>query len=77
METVQTETPVKLPSLTKCAHPACICTVGPGEQYCSDYCAEQANANRAPADDDACGCGHTECGRSARAQCVPSAGIFG
>ncbi len=77
METVQTETPVKLSSLTKCAHPACICTVGPGEQYCSDYCAEQANANQAAADDDACGCGHAECAHSAGAQGVPPGGIFG
>ena len=27
---------------SKCAHVACKCTVKPGEQFCSDYCAKAA-----------------------------------
>ena len=60
METVQTESSVKLAALAKCDHPGCICTVESGERYCSDYCAEQANAKDAAAD-DTCACGHPEC----------------
>jgi hypothetical protein len=60
METIQTETPHRLAELAKCAHALCICTVEPGEQYCSDYCAFQANADKAAADEE-CNCGHPEC----------------
>ena len=60
METVQTESSIKLATLVKCAHPDCDCTVSSGQRYCSDYCAEQANA-RAAAADDLCNCGHPEC----------------
>jgi hypothetical protein len=67
LETVQTEDPGKLAALAKCAHPACICTVGSGERFCSDYCAEQANAGKSAAD-DACNCGHAECVHSAGAR---------
>ena len=60
METVQTETSGKLAALVKCAHSACVCTVGPGERYCGDHCAELAATSRAGADEE-CGCGHAEC----------------
>jgi len=60
MDTVQTETPHRLAQLAKCAHTGCICTVDSGEQYCSDYCASQANAEKT-AEDDECNCGHPEC----------------
>jgi hypothetical protein len=60
METVQTETPHKLAKLAKCAHPACVCTVSTGEQFCSDYCAAQAGSDEAVGAGD-CGCGHPEC----------------
>ncbi len=61
MENMQIETPHKLAELAKCAHPGCICTVEAGEQYCSDYCAAQANADKAASDDNECHCGHPEC----------------
>ena len=76
METVLTETPGKLAKLTKCARPACACTVESGEQYCSDYCAAQANADQM-AGDDACGCGHDECTHLIGAHVLPAGGIFG
>ena len=68
METMQTEMEAssKLAALAKCAHPGCICTVGSGERFCSDYCAEQANASDAAAH-DACDCGHAECVHSSNA----------
>jgi hypothetical protein len=60
METVQTEGSVSFAAMAKCAHSGCTCTVGSGEQYCSDYCAESANVKQAAAE-DACRCGHPEC----------------
>jgi hypothetical protein len=66
VETVQTESPGKLATLEKCAHDGCICTVVAGERFCSDYCAEQANASKAAADDE-CHCGHAECTHSVAA----------
>jgi hypothetical protein len=60
MENMQTETPHQLAQLAKCAHTGCICTVESGEQYCSDYCAAQAHAEKTAADDE-CNCGHPEC----------------
>jgi hypothetical protein len=63
LETVQTESPGKLAALAKCAHDGCTCTVASGERFCSDYCAEQANAGKAEADDE-CSCGHPDCAHS-------------
>src|SRR5260221_8033277 len=60
MESVQSEPPRKFAELAKCGHALCICTVEAGEQYCSDYCASQANAEKAAADEE-CTCGHPEC----------------
>jgi hypothetical protein len=71
MENVQTETPHKLAELAKCAHPGCICTIEAGEQYCSDYCAAQANAEQAAADDE-CNCGHPECAAMSSRQLPPA-----
>jgi hypothetical protein len=69
VETVQTEVPGKLAALEKCAHDGCICTVASGERYCSDYCAEQANAGKAAADEE-CRCGHAECKQTVGAPAV-------
>ncbi len=60
MESVQTETPIKLAAMAECAHAGCTCTLEPGAEYCSDYCAAQAGMGDA-SDDDGCGCGHPEC----------------
>ena len=60
METVEVGTTRKLAKVSKCAHDECTCTVTSGEQFCSDYCAEQASAAKASTDDD-CNCGHAEC----------------
>jgi hypothetical protein len=69
------ETPIEVPNrlaqLSKCAHGGCTCTVEPGDQYCSDYCAAMANGDKA-ADDDACNCGHAECAASAAPPGTPA-----
>ena len=61
METVEVGAPRKLAKLAKCAHPACTCTVTSGEQFCSDYCAAQADGDEAAVGSGNCGCGHDEC----------------
>jgi hypothetical protein len=79
MDTVQVEnsaSSLKLAALAKCAHPACTCTVASGERFCSDYCAEPANADAAAAD-DGCSCGHLECAHATGAGRVPAASILG
>ena len=79
MDTVQVETSgssVKLAALAKCAHPACTCTVGEGERFCSDYCAELTNV-RAASSDEGCNCGHPECAHAAGAGAVPATSILG
>lgn len=44
--------------LEKCMNPACHCTVGPGQQYCSQHCeAEAGRGKPAPP----CQCGHPYC----------------
>jgi hypothetical protein len=63
MDTVQTESTVNFAVMAKCAHTDCICTVGSGERFCSDYCAEHAGMRDAAAD-DTCSCGHPECAHS-------------
>jgi hypothetical protein len=70
MESVQAESSVKLAALQKCAHPDCICTVGAGERYCSDYCLEDSRANSAM-DVEGCKCGHPECGAGTHAVIPP------
>lgn len=70
MESVQTESSVKLAALQKCAHPDCICTVGTGERYCSDYCLETSRADSVT-DVEGCNCGHPECGVGAHAVIPP------
>ena len=47
MDTVQTESTVNFAVLAKCAHTDCVCTVGSGERFCSDYCAEHAGMSDA------------------------------
>lgn len=51
-----------------CAHPGCLCLVGPGEAYCGDYCrglsqdsdgAHEIGIPRSPT--DRCGCNHPAC----------------
>lgn len=64
MERLQTETSHSPHIIAKCAHADCICTVGNGEKYCSDYCAAQDRGAHAAADDE-CQCGHIECQHSA------------
>ena len=61
MENMQTESPVKLAALDKCAHDGCTCTVESGEQFCSDYCAAQTGTEESLMDDGGCNCGHPEC----------------
>lgn len=39
----------------KCHHPACTCTVGPHEKYCSEECAVDG------VEMVACYCGHAHC----------------
>ena len=70
MESVQTESSVELAALQKCAHPDCICTVGTGERYCSDYCLETSRADSVM-DVEGCKCGHPECGVGAHAVIPP------
>lgn len=43
-----------------CAHPACTCTVPPGDAYCSEHCRKRVES---PTSDQApgCQCGHPEC----------------
>jgi hypothetical protein len=45
--------------LEKCMNPACHCTVGPGQRYCSQYCEAEAELAGKPAHD--CQCGHAFC----------------
>jgi hypothetical protein len=73
MENTQTEVTHKLAQLAKCAHSDCHCTVEPGEQYCSDYCASMVNGDQAAADDD-CNCGHPECMAATHAAAAPLVG---
>lgn len=40
----------------KCAHPACACTVGSGQQYCSQYCKDAGSTMEI-----SCNCGHAGC----------------
>jgi hypothetical protein len=45
---------------TKCAHPACTCTVAPGGKfgkYCSEYCKRAGQQIELR-----CSCQHTDCG---------------
>lgn len=79
MDSVQVENSAnspKLAALAKCAHPACTCTVASGERFCSDYCAELANAN-ATGTDNGCNCGHPECAHAVGVGAVPTASILG
>ena len=56
----------------KCAHPGCQCTVQSGQDYCSTYCAQQAEQSsrgqqqqQAQASSAArCNCGHAACQHS-------------
>ena len=70
METIQSETDPANSATTliaKCAHANCVCTVGNGERFCSDYCAALDRGEHAAHDDDVCQCGHAECQHSAEA----------
>jgi hypothetical protein len=40
----------------KCAHPACMCMVGPDEKYCSDYCHDAGSTLEI-----SCNCAHAGC----------------
>lgn len=44
--------------LEKCMNPACHCTVGPGQQYCSPHCEAEAQRGKPP---HPCQCGHAYC----------------
>ena len=74
MESVQTEVAGPVAVLAKCAHPDCICTVGTGERFCSDYCMEQAGASQAAAD-GTCNCGHPECMPAGAKMALPPAAL--
>ena len=74
MESLQTEAAGHVVAMAKCAHTDCICTVGTGERFCSDYCAEQAGASKAQQDDD-CECGHPECVHAERGMALPPAAL--
>jgi hypothetical protein len=48
-----------MPDATKCAHPACECTVskhGPHGKYCSEYCEKSGQQTELH-----CNCRHPEC----------------
>ena len=60
MAAIATQGSGKLAALNKCIHPDCTCTVGDGEQYCSDDCAESMQADERR-DVKGCECGHAEC----------------
>jgi hypothetical protein len=45
--------------LEKCMNPACHCTVGPGQRYCSPHC--EAEAERGGKLGRDCQCGHAYC----------------
>lgn len=67
METaIRTQEQPKLLVRAKCAHDGCTCMTTSGEVYCSDYCAEWADAGTHGAA-QACNCGHVECAHSAGA----------
>ena len=74
MESLQTEAAGNVVAMAKCAHSDCICTVGTGERFCSDYCAEQAGASKAQHDDD-CECGHPECVHAEHGMALPPAAL--
>jgi len=44
----------------RCAHPACLCTVAPGDAYCSEHCRKRVES---PLSDqpEGCQCGHAAC----------------
>ncbi len=44
----------------KCSHDKCLCTVD-GDDFCSDYCQEVAEALEVDALDHDCACGHPAC----------------
>jgi hypothetical protein len=44
--------------LEKCMNPACHCTVGPGQQYCSPHCEAEATRGKP---ERGCDCGHSAC----------------
>ena len=43
----------------KCAHPACRCTVGDDQRYCSQFCEDAGDEV-----DISCDCGHPGCSLS-------------
>jgi hypothetical protein len=49
-------------SKSKCAHEACECEVGFGQQYCSDYCSEADELDEVELQ---CDCGHAPCALNA------------
>jgi len=44
--------------LEKCMNPACHCTVGPGQRFCSPHCEAEAERGKPP---HPCQCGHAYC----------------
>jgi len=75
MESLQTEaTGNTVAQMSKCAHPDCICTLGTGERFCSDYCAGHAGASQAQ-HDDLCKCGHPECAHAEHGMGLPPAAL--
>jgi len=42
--------------MKKCAHPACNCTVPPGDKYCSTYCHDAGSLTEL-----SCNCAHAGC----------------
>lgn len=55
----------------QCTHPACRCTVPPGEAYCSEHCRKRVES---PLSDqsDGCRCGHPACNTAGAAGVVGS-----
>lgn len=53
------------PTEQRCSHPACLCTVGKGEPYCSEHCRKRVES---PLSDqpEGCECGHAECMEAAQ-----------
>jgi hypothetical protein len=43
-------------TIKKCAHPACNCTVGEDDKYCTQYCKDAGDEVEI-----ACDCGHPAC----------------